>query len=492
MADVAFSEYLPDQAPTMGQVSIAENVVPLTINSYGPVGDLNSIGSALDMRCQGAVSYRSTAGIVGTFAGTGDKLYKWNGTDWDNVSKVGGYSVADEDQWDFAQFGDYILATNFTNAIQVYQLGVSALFADLSTLGDTPPQARFAETVRDFMFLGRTSDGQNFVEWSAINNIAGWTVGTNQCDQQPLPTGGRIMGIVGGQYAIVFCETAIHRFSYTGDSNIIFQRDEISLSRGCAAEGSIAAYQDKIFFLAWDGFYMIQGGAEPLGIGAQKIDRTFFNLVNQAYLYRISATVDPLRKFYVISFTSVNSTDTRNDMVFFYNWEIGRWSYAMVKIDIVAELLTNVGYTGDNFPTATGATSPDDPGVLSPDSSLLTGSPKAQLGVFGQANQMSFLTGNNLQATISTVEGQITDHARTFVTELWPLIDGGTLSAAMLTRNRLNDNQAVSPYVAQNTVGFVPVRANARFHQALGRVAAGSVWTHAEGFNFKAASAGWR
>src|ERR1700744_2024819 len=195
MPQIPFSEWLPDQAPTLGQTMLAQNVVPITASSYGPVGDLQAVGSALDARCQGAASYRGEDGTIGTFAGTADKLYHWNGTDWDDISKVGGYTTADEDQWDFAQFGNYVLATNFTDPVQYYELGVSTVFADLSTLGDTPPQARFAEAVRGFMLLGRTSDGQNFISWSAIEDISGWTPGVNQSGEQELPVGGRVMGI---------------------------------------------------------------------------------------------------------------------------------------------------------------------------------------------------------------------------------------------------------------------------------------------------------
>lgn len=492
MSQIPFSEWLPDQAPALGQTLIAQNVVPVTANSYGPVGDLQSVGSALDARCQGASSYRGSDGTIGTFAGTIDKLYKWNGTDWDDVSKVGGYATADEDQWDFAQFGDYVLATNFINAVQYYQLGVSTIFADLSTLGDTPPQARFCEAVRGFMVLGRTSDGQNFISWSAIEDISGWTPGVNQSDEQPLPVGGRVMGLVGGQYGLVFCETAVYRMTYTGDSNIIFQIDQISLTRGCAAEGSVAAYEDKVFFLADDGFFLVQGGASPVSIGTQKIDNYFKALCSQTFLYRISAVIDPIAKRYVVCFTSVNSTDGRNDVQFFYQWEINRWSYANVQVDIVAQLRTSVSYTGDNFPTATGDTSPDDPGVLSPDSSLLTGSPKAQLGVFGQDNKMSFQTGMPLEAIVSTVEGQITTGARTLVTEVWPEVDGGVLSVSLLYRDRMNDNQTQSPYSSQNAVGFVPTRINARYQQALVKIDAGGNWTHAEGINITPKAAGKR
>ena len=492
MPQIPFGEWLPDIAPTLGQTTFAQNVVPITVGSYGPVGDLQSVGSALNGRCQGAASYRGEDGTVGTFAATASKLYHWNGTDWDDVSKSGGYTTADEDQWDFAQFGNYVIATNFTNEVQYWQLGVSTAFADLADLGDSPPQARFAEAVRGFMVLGRTSDGQNFISWSSIEDISGWTPGVNQSDEQELPVGGRVMGIVGGQYGLVFCETAVYRLTYTGDANIIFQIDQISLTRGCSAEGSIASYEDKVFFLADDGFFMVVAGAEPVPIGSQKVDNFFRNLCSQTFLDRISAVVDPINKRYVVTFTSNNSTDGRNDQQWFYQWEVNRWSYANVQIDIVAQMRTNVGYTGDNFPTATGDTSPDDPGVLSPDSSLLTGSPKAQLGVFGQDNKMSFQSGMPLEAIVSTVEGQITPGARTFTTQIWPECDGGTLSSAVAYRDRLNDSQNVTSYSTQNAVGYVPVRVNSRYQQALVKIAAGGTWTHAEGINIVSQQAGVR
>lgn len=489
---IPVGEWLPDQAETLGNVTMAQNVYPRTINSYGPVQTLAGVGSALDGTCKGAKSYRGSNGTVGTFAGTTDKLYKWNGTDFDDVSKSGGYSTTDENKWDYAQFGDYVLATNFVDPIQYYQLGVSTLFADLSSLGDTPPTARFAETVRDFMFIGRTSDGENFVEWSGLNDISGWTSGTNQSDIQPLPTGGRVMGIVGGEYGVVFCETAIHRFTYTGDSTIIFQRDEISLDRGCAAEGSIAFFKDQIFFLANDGFWMMQGGQGLTPIGDQKIDSWFWSNVNQAYLYNISSTIDPLRKLYIMAFPSLNSVDGRPDTLLYFNWTIGRWSYALISCDVVASLFDNVGYTGDNFPDAVGAPSPDTPGVPSPDSAIYSGTPRGQLAGFGADNKMSFFLGPNMEAIVSTIEGEIDENSRQMVTQVWPKCDGGTLSISMGTRNRLNDGQNFTAYVTQNVVGFCPVRTNARYHQALMKIAANSNWSHVIGFNYKSMSTGWR
>lgn len=485
---IPVAEWLPDQAPLTGGATIAQNVYPRTMGSYGPIGALSGLGNALGARCQGAASYRGSDGVVGTFAGDASKLYQWDGTAWQDVSILGGYTTADNDLWDFAQYGNFVFATNGTNNPQYFELGTSTLFADVP---DSPPIARFCEGVRDFVLLGRLSTGQNYVQWSEINDPESWGIGINQGDVQPIPTGGRVMGIVGGEYAIVFMETAIHRFTYTGDANIVFQRDEISKERGCVAEGSIASYQDKIFFYSYDGFYVLQGGANPVPISGQKIDSWALNNIDPAYLYRMSATVDPVRKLYVVSLTSINSLNGLNDTTLWYNWELGRWSLAQVSVDILAALLTDVGYTGDNFPTAFGETSPDSV-PISPDSSLFSGSPQGKLGGFGPDFKMSFFEGANLEATVQTVEGQITPGRKTMVNRVWPLCDGGSPTIQLGTRNRLNDSITWGMVSSQNAVGFCPVRANARYHQARIIMPAGASWNHIQGIDIVATPTGIR
>lgn len=478
---IPLAKFTPDQAPLSGQASIVENVYPKTVTAYGPIGSLTGVGNALDARCQGAWSYRGSGGTVGTFAGNETKLYLWDGTAFNDVSQVGGYTTADEDMWDSAQYGDLVIAVNGVDPPQSYVLGTGPLFADLA---GSPPTARFAEPVGDFVFLGRLDSDQSAVQWCEINDPESWGIGVNQGDIQPIPTGGRVMGIIGGPYAIVFMETAIHRFIYTGNANIVFQREEISLDRGCIAEGSLARYQDKIFFLSSDGFYLLQGGANPVPIGGQKIDNYFRNsLISQAYLYRMSSTVDPIRKLYVVSFTSVNSLNGLNDMIFWYNWETGDWSYSNQYADIMASLLTNVGYTGDNFPTATGDTSPDDPGVLSPDSSLLVGSPVGKLGAFGPDFKMSFFEGPNLEAQVQTVEGEPTPGRKTMLTRPIPRVDGGSPSIKIGYRNRLNDAVTWTALSAQNAVGFCPVRVNAKLVQGILYMPSGAEWNFMEGID---------
>jgi hypothetical protein len=97
---------------------------------------------------------------------------------------------------------------------------------------------------------------------------------------------------------------------------------------------------------------------------------------------------------------------------------------------------------------------------------LLSGSPLAKLGAFGFDNRMAFFEGGNLAAEIDSIEAQVNAGNRTFVSAVRPLVDGGTLSVRVGTRERTNDPVAWSTDVPQNAMGTCLVRSSARYHRA--------------------------
>lgn len=486
MSILGFNEWLPDQATLENPgANEAKNVIPRTLASYGPVQALQEVGNALTAYCQGAGSYRGIAGTVFVTAGDATKLYKYTSGAWSDVSRLAGgaYTTLAEDQWFFAQFGDYVVAVNGIDAPQVFQIGFSANYA---ALGGSPPVARFACAVRDQLVIGRIAAAKNRVKWSGLNDITGWTIGTNLSDEQDLPSGGQIMGLIGGEFGTVFCESSIYRMRFSGYP-LIFQFDRISEDRGCCAENSLAVFEQTTFGLDWDGFFALKGGQEFATIGDQKIDRFFWNDVNQSFLNRVVGTVDPLNKLYIVAYPSTSSTLGTPDSLLFYNWTIGRWSRAKIDLDTLFQALTNEGYNWDNVDsviTNTDATS------FSVDTSLFIGSGKAKLGAFSTNKKLATFEGANLEAILGTSEVQLVDGFRSQVSELWPYFDGGTLSASMGTRNLPNEAVTWSSFVSQNTVGFVPFESDARFHQVQVKVAAGSTWTHGQGVRPKLQKSG--
>lgn len=82
--------------------------------------------------------------------------------------------------------------------------------------------------------------------------------------------------------------------TYSG-APFYFQFDTISRGLGCLEPKSIAQYGNLSFFLSDDGFYFCDG-AKVQPIGAEKIDRFFFNDAELALLNNMSVAVDPVRR----------------------------------------------------------------------------------------------------------------------------------------------------------------------------------------------------
>lgn len=480
--DIGFGRWLPDQMTLESQgAEKALNVVPITSRTYGPIYALSESWNALDSACLGAASFKGINGTVVNFAGTASKLYQLQSSVWTDVSKMGGYAVTTGDKWSFSQFGDDVIAVNGTDAPQVWTIGSSTEWADL---GGSPPVARFTAQVRDFVFLGRISAARNKLAWSAINNDAGWTAGVDQSDDQEIPTGGSIMSIIGGEIAIVLSDSAINRFTYVG-SPLIFQRDTISIEHGTPCQNATIGYQGAVFFVSWDGFWALQNGSEMVPIGDQQVDRTFWNDpeigVNQAYLYNVVGAYDPINKLAVWSYPSVQSTDGAIDSMMIWNRTLGQWSFAQIPLEWIYAVSTSQGYNIDTLDAVYGNL---DAIPVSLDSALLLGSGKFTLGAFSTSHKFANFGGATMQAIIDTTEGQIFKGKRGLVTEVWPLIDGGTaITAAVGYRNLPNEAVSYATAAPQNAVGFCPARVDARYHRARVTIPAGSDWTHALGIN---------
>jgi hypothetical protein len=188
------------------------------------------------------------------YAGDISDLYRLADTTWTNATRAtsGNYSVAEEDFWEFAQWGERVLATNFVNDIQAITAGAS----NFATLAGTPPKARHMAVVRDFLVLGNVTDYStgasvaNRVHWSGFNNIETYEpAAATQADYQDLQgSGGHVQKVVGGEYGIIFQERSIWRMTYVG-SPLVFQFDEVERGRGTPVPGSVVNYGSTIFYL---------------------------------------------------------------------------------------------------------------------------------------------------------------------------------------------------------------------------------------------------
>lgn len=483
---ISFGDYLPD-LPALDNPgsSYIRNVIPARL-SYRPMPSLSVYSGALTARCQGAVAVTDLDGNVVNFAGDATTLYNLAAgtTTWNDASKAGGYNTASEGRWAFAQYKQQVIATNGVEAIQEYTLNSSTDFADLDA---SAPLARYLAVAKAFLFAVNTSTDPQRIHWSAIDDPSNWpTPGSAaavavQSDYQDLVgDGGWNMGAIGGLSGadlVVWQERSMWRGTYVG-GDLFWQFDQVEGGRGTPAPGSIVQVGGLAYYLGEDGFYRTDGASsEP--IGADKIDKTFFADLDQSRFDRISSAADPINKIVIWAYASTASTDGRCDRLLVYNWQSGRWSLIdAVECELIFRSLS-FGYTMESLD----AISADlDALPFSLDSRAWTGG-RLLLSAFDTNHKLDYFTGSNLAATLETTEAQPIPNMRAVVTEVWPLVDGGTLTVTPVTRNRNNDAPTTGTAASQNSIGYCPVRTNARYHRYRVGVASAGTWTHAQGIN---------
>ena len=495
---IHFGQYLPD-LPDLNNpgVTVAKNVFPAA-NGYDPWPTLQAFSDALTARPRGGFFATDKDGNVRVYAGDATKLYELADAAWSNVSQGGGsdaYSLAEEETWEFAKFGEKILACSGVNAdtaipntndIQIITMGGSA-FADL---GGTPPQARHIAAVRDFIVVGNTwdvTDGlvPQRVRWSGKGNEATWTVSaTTQADFEDSLNGGWCQRVVGGEYGVVFMESSIYRMTYVG-SPVIWQFDEVAPGQGCIAPGSVAQFGDTIYYLSADGFDKIEHGSQVTHIGANRVDATFFKEFDQTFFYRISATIDPNNHRVFWAYPTSAATGGRPDRVLVYDWSVDKWAFSEQQSEGLFISATS-GFTMDGLDAVNTNL---DLIVESLDSRIWQGGAE-QTGVFDKDFKLSFWNGTSLDAVIETNEFEVSPGRRSLMKAIRPIIDGGTTTVQVGHRNRQQDTFSFTPATSVNANGRATMRKNARYHRVRCNIT-GS-FEHAMGVQVDARPSGMR
>lgn len=501
--NVLFGEYLPDQPDfeVEGSRNIT-NVLPVTKGSYGPMPSLVAYTSSLPSTCLGNIFVRDSSANVYGFAGTSSKLYKFaaGSLAWADISVAGDYSLSAEEVWNFAVFGQRVVAVNIDTPCQTFLLGTSTSF---SLLSSGAPMARYVAAPRDFMMVANTFDGTNGnmpqrVWWSALGDPTTWpTPGSAaaievQSDYQDLlGDGGWNQGLVAGLAnadAVIWQERRMWRAVYIG-SPAIFDFILLDAGRGTPAPGSIVQVGGVAYFISDSGIF-VTDGASVQPIGDQKVDQTFWANVNTNFLYNISAEADPQRKLVFWAYPSNASPSGVPDSMLVYHYALNRFANITgLTLDMLAKGYTT-GYTLDQTYTVLGYTLDNLPYPL--DSRAWTGG-RLSLGAFDNSHSFGFFQGSPMAAIMDTTEESLNGNDMAYVNRIWPLTDAAGVQVQLGTRNRLIDMvNWTNPVGITSTSGSAGVRATGKYHRARVTIPAGASWTSAQGIQVDARTAGKR
>ena len=484
-----FGEWLPDLPDHANPGSTqAKNVFP-AVNSYRPFNGIAATSSnGLDARAQGGKAFKSDSGVVSIFAGDATKLYKLTSNAFVDESGGTTFSFPAESYWDFVRFGEVVIAFNGDDVTQAWTLDSSTDFANLA---GSPPVFKHAAVIGNFLVTGFQPTAQNKVQWSSFNDPTAWVEGVNQADSETLPEGGVITGMTGGQFGLIFQESRITRMDYRG-GNVIFSFRRIEDNRGAVQGKNVIQVGNMVYFLSEDGFYVTDGSnAKP--IGANKVDRFFYNDLKFALRERVRASYDHENKLVMWSYPSAtgNNSGTHNDKILIYHIASNRWSIVELEHEVIIDYLSP-GFTLeelDDYPTS--GTNDIDAITVSFDSAVFIGGLRT-VGAFSTDHKLGSFNGDSLEAEIGTGETEIFPMHRSLITHVRPIVDTDSATGTLSFRNRVADTASNTAASSIHATGTMPFHKSARYFKFNLTIPAATTWSDAQGIDIEAIKEGYR
>lgn len=470
---ITFGEWLPDQPGVIGALTNAKNCYPRA-TGYGPFPEEFDYSKNAGEDLNNVVAARSNAGVTGVFASSVSKIYKLNGSAL-TFEDVSGNTFSSTERFRFTQFGNKLIAASETNKLRGIDINSGTTFVDLAV---DAPLAKYVTVVRDFVVTGYQSSYPNRVQWSGINNETTWAASpTTQADYQDIPDGGIVQGVTGGEFGLILLSQSIFRMSYVG-TPLVFQFDNISRNLGCYEPNSVIQYQGITYFLGDDGFYACNG-QQIEAIGAEKVNRYFFSSLKEADIQKMSAAVDYSKSLVIWGYPSVDLTYR----LLIYHVPTKRWSFVDTSVDRIATSSTPAATLEglDAYSTSIDA-------LITPLDSRVWSGGKLQLA--GTKSQ-KIITFSGTPKTANIQTSDIDTGVKSMVTLVRTIVDNGSGSAAVFSRNRLDTKVSFGSLSAADSENRIGVRSVGQYHR-VSLEPSGSNWSSAIGVDLEIQSGGMR
>lgn len=464
--------YAPDRAPRLNDAFLrtADGVLA-SKDGYRPLGQWAQEYTAISGTPKGGASFVSPTGTASIIVGDQTALYKAFGSGFQQIGS--GYSLQGNMRWRFAQFGSLAIATNSADPL----IKVNLEDGSVSQLGGNPPRGEFLAVVKDFLVISCPDGNVNRVRWSGINNAEWWTIAQRQADEQTLPDGGRVNGILSGEEGYILQRKAIRRMSYVG-GNLIFTIDVVANNIGCITPHSVTQFGSLGFFLSEQGWYGIEGG-RIFPIGNEWIDRAFLNAYDEQDWPKMSTAIDPVNKVLMVAMP---------DKVWIYHFGISGegqhfWTTAPYASPVIFSAVTK-GISIDETDDAVGVLDDDvdGAGLVTLDDQIFDGG-APRLWVFSSGKALGTFSGTPMAATFEGNDIEAFQGRRANARFVRPDIDAVTgLTLTLTTKQRLADTGTVSTSTSVRDSGDMPVRSSGRYTRPKLQVSAGTAWTYYRGY----------
>lgn len=311
--------FAPDLDPaTPGVLTDCYHIIPTAQKTLAAANSLVLADvPAIDADPTGAFVGRLLDGSKRLIIGTSAKLQELSGGSYTDRSAVGGYTGSN--RWDFAVFGNNILATNKSEAIQ--QAAPSSNFAAIATA----PKAAIMDTAAGFVMTLDYDDGTDTPDgWfcSGLYDQTAWTpsAATQCANGRLVDTPGRLTaGRALGNDFVAYKADSMYLGRYAGPP-IIWTWQRVPGNIGCAGKNSVVVAENRHYFIGPSDFYVFDG-TEPVAIG-EPVRDWFFGRLNPTYRNNVWGSVDEARGLIYWHYPDSSELLTR---CLVYNYRTNRW-----------------------------------------------------------------------------------------------------------------------------------------------------------------------
>jgi len=422
----------------VGGLFTAKNVLPIALQYY-PVGEPEVFNSTTigGSTVASGIAVQGEDGVFRNFVGVGNKLYRvTEGT----MATLSASMTLSSAYWAFEQYGQWLIATNFSNNPIVIKDSSGA--GPWKTLGGSPPKAKYILFNNHYMILAYLDEGGTVepkkICWSALENPEDWTPSRitgagsqNFPDMKGVITG---IGPLGGDFVIASEESLTIGYFVGGNWTFAFRPADFQRI-GCKYPGSFISIGDAVFFWGRDSIYKMTPGAPPVDICEGRIKVALFSSINANWHASVRAAHDKRNSLILWSYPSSGNTGATEgicDQILVYNYSENRFTHIELDSWMIME-----GYGGGVSVDALTQTPIDTPNLPSIDSvDWIAASPSIM--ILGGDGVLKTLTGETMKSEIET--GEVCDIPSLFmIRRVWPWTEGSaTMEVAIKHRYRLD------------------------------------------------------
>jgi hypothetical protein len=486
MAEIKYGSWTPDKTPRESELITASNCVPVN-GIYEQFLAASTSGAALAAVPLGAFHAIGPEGSAYVYAATGTGIYQAGSTSWTDKSRSGGYTVQADTIWRFTQYGNFVLAANLNEPMQIATIG-----GNFANIDAEFPRAKTLGVIRNFVVAGDIMALGGYqphsIQWSAIDDPTDWPIPltidalSKQSGLQEMNARYGDVNFIGNgeRFGTILQERGVSRAAYIG-GNAVFQFDTFEKTHGAFTKGGNVQVDDTVYFLAEQGFFLTDGH-QIKDIGYGKVNQTFIADFNKDERHQVTAAADTDNK--VIYWSYCSTGQTTPDKIMAYSYAEDRWTVITQSVDLIfsgASLATTLEDLDASFADLEAVTP-------TMDSPVFAGA-VPQVSVIYTDEKLGTFTGTALTAVLETGEFATHKGGRGMISEVHPVIEGGTVVASLGARNTASGTRRYTPASrVHRMTGWAPFTSNAKWHTIKLTISGG--FTRADGVYFESVGTG--